>query len=534
MVSTLDRFQSIDPALLDIAPTDRVIDLGCGTGRHVLELSKQPANIIGADISRHDIGAGRYLLEIMRREGDVRAKVHWMQTAGERLPFVDGAFDRVICTETLEHVDDDAVLARELVRVLKPGGILCVSVPDEFSEKVFWKLSKNYRTHAGGHVRIYKRPQIVRLLREAGLRPYAVRYRHSLETVYWLSHVAFWSDWGKQGPITGAFRRILDSQSARKSRIVSAIDDLGNRVLPKSIVVYSRKPVAPQQWDDGRPLAPVTVADDTPHEFGAAEHMPGEVEPDEAFAEAAYREALAAAGEIATAPEPEPEPEPEDDRTSIEVRAVPAPFAIEPKAEDPAREPGAPAPTLTEELRLALALTGDEQKQRLVEILRSSRFALMREVQDLTGEQASTPWTPDGRTLKEVVGHITGWERWTAAALDEIAAGSAEPAIMSLSGYPVGIARYASIDAFNGARMAESRERTWAEVLEESAQVFDAMIEAVDRTPAPALAQTAPFYWPDIGGTVPCGVYLLMVAAHHYQEEHLPEIFHRAARGRIN
>ena len=98
----------------------------------------------------------------MRRDGDVRARVHWLQTAGERLPFVDGAFDRVICTETLEHVDDDSVLARELVRVLKPGGILAVSVPDEFSEKIFWKLSKNYRTHAGGHVRIYERGQIVR------------------------------------------------------------------------------------------------------------------------------------------------------------------------------------------------------------------------------------------------------------------------------------------------------------------------------------------------------------------------------------
>ena len=157
MVSTLDRFQSIDPALLDIRAGDRVIDLGCGTGRHVLALSKQPGIIHGADISRHDLRIARYLLEIMRRRNEVKAKVHWLQMAGERLPFADAAFDRVICTETLEHVDDDAVLARELVRVLKPGGILAVSVPDEYSEKVFWKLSKNYRTHAGGHVRIYAR-----------------------------------------------------------------------------------------------------------------------------------------------------------------------------------------------------------------------------------------------------------------------------------------------------------------------------------------------------------------------------------------
>jgi hypothetical protein len=95
---------------------------------------------------------------------------------------------------------------------------------------------------------------------------------------------------------------------------------------------------------------------------------------------------------------------------------------------------------------------------------------------------------------------------------------------MSLSGYPVGISRYASIDAFNGARMAEARERPWADVLDESAEVFDDLLAAIEATPSAAIAQSAPFYWPDIGGTVPCGLYLLMVAAHHYQEEHLPEV----------
>jgi SAM-dependent methyltransferase len=517
----LDRFQSIDPALLDIAPTDRVIDLGCGTGRHVLELSKQPADIIGADISRNDLRAARYLLEIMRRRGEVKARVHWIQTAGERLPFADAAFDRVICTETLEHVDDDSVLARELSRVLKPGGILAVSVPDEYSERLFWKLSTNYRTHAGGHVRIYERKRIVQVLRDAGLRPYAVRYRHSLETLYWLSHVAFWSDWGKQGPITARFRRLLDSSRARQSRIVTALDDIGNRVLPKSIVVYSRKPLATASvWEDGLPQPPVMATDDTPHEFGTAEHLPVEIAPDAqtALAESAYREALSTTGEL-----PAEEPWQADDRQTVEVRAVPAPFAIEPPPV-PEREQGGAPLSLNEELRLASTLTGDTQKERLVEIIRSCRFALMREVQELTGEQASTPWTPDGRTMKEIVGHIAGWERWTIAALDEIAGGVKEPQIMALAGYPEGIGRYASIDAFNSARMVESRERPWAELLDDSAATFERMLETIDRVPASLLADTAPFYWPDIGGTVPCGIYLLMVAAHHYQEEHLPEV----------
>ena len=114
------------------------------------------------------------------------------------------------------------------------------------------------------------------------------------------------------------------------------------------------------------------------------------------------------------------------------------------------------------------------------------------------------------------------------AGLRACMAGVLEPSIMTLSGYPEGISRYASLDAFNGARMAESRERPWTELIDESAAVFDGLVAAVEATPAVALQRTVPFYWPEIDGTVPCGVYLLMVAAHHYQEEHLPEVRRRA------
>jgi hypothetical protein len=99
---------------------------------------------------------------------------------------------------------------------------------------------------------------------------------------------------------------------------------------------------------------------------------------------------------------------------------------------------------------------------------------------------------------------------------------------MTLDGYPEGIARYASIDAFNAARMSEARERPWQDVLKDSILTFEKLVAAIDATPADALRASAAFYWPDIGGTLPCGLYLLMVAAHHYQEEHLPEVVARA------
>jgi hypothetical protein len=58
-----NRFQSIDPALLDIGPDDNVIDLGCGMGRHVLELSRIPSNIIGGHVRWYEPGQMRRILE---------------------------------------------------------------------------------------------------------------------------------------------------------------------------------------------------------------------------------------------------------------------------------------------------------------------------------------------------------------------------------------------------------------------------------------------------------------------------------------
>ncbi len=235
----IDRFLSINFDLLRLKPDSRLLDLGCGTGRHTLEASKSPGTIYGVDLLGGDMLKARYLLEIMRRRNEVQAEVHWLMGEGMHLPFDDGAFTHALCTETLEHVPDDLGLVRELARVLRPGGMLAVSVPDCYSENILWAMSWKYRNIPGGHVRIYGRRQVSDLLRAGGLEVCATRYRHSLEALFWILQVGVRDDWDK--PLAKWLRRYLNSVRSRESEVLTRADSALNWLLPKSIVVYARK-----------------------------------------------------------------------------------------------------------------------------------------------------------------------------------------------------------------------------------------------------------------------------------------------------
>lgn len=78
-------------------------------------------------------------------------------------PVADGAFEAVTALDVVEHVEDDAAMAAEIRRVLRPGGLAVISVP---SFQWLW----SYWDEQLGHRRRYTKSQLTALLRRAGFR----------------------------------------------------------------------------------------------------------------------------------------------------------------------------------------------------------------------------------------------------------------------------------------------------------------------------------------------------------------------------
>ncbi|MCX6624267.1 MAG: methyltransferase domain-containing protein [Acidobacteria bacterium] len=105
---------------LELNDGEEVLDCGCGMGFYLMTMAALRAlRLTGID---GDEGRLRWA----RREC---VPAHLLRTDVEHLPFADGRFDKILLSEVLEHLSDDAAGLRELWRVLRPGGILAISVP---------------------------------------------------------------------------------------------------------------------------------------------------------------------------------------------------------------------------------------------------------------------------------------------------------------------------------------------------------------------------------------------------------------------
>ena len=171
--------------------------------------------------------------------GSLHANV--VQGDALHLPFPDGTFDRVICSEVLEHLPDDVAAMRELARVLRPGGTMAITVPRFGPELINWALSDEYHNVPGGHIRIYRRSVLNERLASTGLVVTGHHYAHGLHSPYWWLK-CFVGTTNDEHKLVKRYHQLLVWEIMKKPRVTRYAERVLSPVMGKSIVVYLRKP----------------------------------------------------------------------------------------------------------------------------------------------------------------------------------------------------------------------------------------------------------------------------------------------------
>lgn len=238
---------------LHLEPGDVLLDLGSGNGRHTIEACRWPVRVVSVDVDGEELRRARYYLRAptgadpfenyTKQEKEGRAGwADFIVADAQHLPFKDGAFDKVICTEVLEHIPDDKQGIGELFRVAKASSDGAVSVPRYWPERVFWTLSWEYWHTPGGHIRMYRPGEMARYLQAQGFELRATRYRHAFQAVYWFLRCTFGKD-NDRRLLPRTWFRFLNLHHQMRVPLLERIEAVANLVMGKDMVLYTRKPV---------------------------------------------------------------------------------------------------------------------------------------------------------------------------------------------------------------------------------------------------------------------------------------------------
>ena len=229
---------------LGLEKGEKILDLGCGFGRHAFEAARRGADVVALDAGSDEVDGVVSMFNAMFAAGElVDGSLHVAAVQGDalHLPFPDESFDRVICSEVLEHIPDDVGAMSELTRVLRRGGTMAVTVPRFGPELVNWALSDEYHNVPGGRIRIYRRGVLETRLRSTGLRVTGHHHAHGLHSPYWWLKCVVGTT-NDQHRLVRAYHRLLVWDITAAHPITRVPERLLNPILGKSLVLYARKP----------------------------------------------------------------------------------------------------------------------------------------------------------------------------------------------------------------------------------------------------------------------------------------------------
>ncbi len=230
--------ETVDHRRLALAAGDRVLDLGCGEGRHAITAYvNADVHVVALDRAERDVATARSRLADFDVPASTHRRLNFLIGDGLALPFGDASFDRVICSEVLEHVPDYRAVLGEVHRVLKPGGLFAVSVPRFGPEWICWQLSREYHEVEGGHVRIFRRAELRRAVESFGLICYASHWAHALHSPYWWLRCLMKSR-ADDSRAVRLYHRFLVWDLMRQPRLTRWLERLLNPLIGKSTVFY--------------------------------------------------------------------------------------------------------------------------------------------------------------------------------------------------------------------------------------------------------------------------------------------------------